>query len=86
MKRDLPDYNTSVDVANIKLSRPDKEKIEEQNKRARWRRKDLDGKSLIGDTLVEMEGDEDFQRTLKELKSTGKKKMTMEEVSLSPAV
>mmetsp|Transcript_19982 Transcript_19982/g.40022 ORF Transcript_19982/g.40022 Transcript_19982/m.40022 type:complete len:442 (-) Transcript_19982:156-1481(-) len=79
-KRDLPDYNTTVDVANIKLSRPEKKSLEErQAKMLRWRRKDLDGKSLINDTLQEMEEDVDFQRTLKELKTSGKAKMTLEE-------
>lgn len=84
-KRDLPDYNTTVDVANIKLSRPEKKSLEErQAKMLRWRRKDLDGKSLINDTLQEMEEDVDFQRTLKELKTSGKAKMTLEEVRCPP--
>jgi len=34
---------------------------------------------LIGDTLVEMEKDADFKRTLQTLKTVGRKKMTLEE-------
>ncbi|GMI46221.1 hypothetical protein TrCOL_g1471, partial [Triparma columacea] len=77
--RDLPDYGkTTLDVSSIRLSKIDKAKVDRISKN-KWRRKDLDGKSLISDTLVEMEQDVDFKRTLNDLKVMGKKKMTLEE-------
>ena len=44
-----------------------------------FRRKDLDGQSLISETIKDMEGDVDFKRTLNDLKVMGKKKMTLDE-------
>ncbi|GMH53132.1 hypothetical protein TrLO_g6635 [Triparma laevis f. longispina] len=83
----LPDYKTSVNVADIKLSRPEKKEKPQVSKAtnkdltkvSKWRRKDLHGQTLISATLAEMEVDEDFKRTLQDLKTMGKKKMTLEE-------
>ena len=44
-----------------------------------WRRRDLAGQSLVSDTLSGMSVDEDFQQTLKDLKTMGRKKMTLQE-------
>ncbi|GMH93507.1 hypothetical protein TrVE_jg511 [Triparma verrucosa] len=73
----LPDYKTTVNVADIKLSKPPRPPP--SPKISKWRRKDLHGQTLISSTLAEMEVDEDFKRTLNDLKTMGKKKMTMEE-------
>lgn len=66
---DLPDYGTtSVDV--------DKHRLEKKEK---WARKELFGKSLLGQTLTELESDEEFQRTLQRKKEIGSVGMTKEE-------
>jgi len=62
---------SSVDVSKHTIKLSDKQK--------KWRRKDLDGKSLIASTLSEMETDVSFQETLQKVKEVGKKKMTLEE-------
>ena len=47
---DLPDYgSTSVDVDQHRLEKIDK-----------WRRRDLDGKSLVDQTMTDLENDADF--------------------------
>jgi len=67
--KDLPDYGkTSVDIDTHKL-----EKI------GKWRRRDLDGKSLVEDTLTEMENDQDFQRTAEKIAAVGEKQVSIEE-------
>ena len=67
---DLPDYGkTSVDIDQIKL----------ENKRERWRRKDLFGTSLVDQTLMELESDEDFQDISNRLKTKGQAAISKEE-------
>ena len=67
--KDLPDYGkTSVEIDTHKL-----EKI------GKWRRRDLDGKSLVEATLTEMENDDDFQRTAEKIATVGEKQMSIEE-------
>lgn len=62
----LPDYNTPVEIDKIKLS---------SNK---WRRKDLDGQSLIADTLQAMKDDGNSSGSLDEQTAVGPK-MTLDE-------
>mmetsp|Transcript_27380 Transcript_27380/g.40446 ORF Transcript_27380/g.40446 Transcript_27380/m.40446 type:complete len:468 (-) Transcript_27380:230-1633(-) len=67
--RNLPDYGTTpIEVDQIRL-----EKIK------KWRRKDLDGQSLIEDTMKELETDVDFQLTAKALREKGAQRMSLEE-------
>jgi radical SAM/Cys-rich protein len=68
-RQDLPDYGkTLVDIDQIKLE-----------KRERWRRKDLDGTSLLDQTLTELEQDQDFQDTSRRLQTMGHEAMSKEE-------
>ena len=68
-KQDFPDYGqTPVEIDKIRL-----EKIQ------KWRRNDLDGQSLVKDTLKELETDEVFQATKKALEEIGLEEMTAEE-------
>jgi len=76
LKQKLPDYNTSINIHEHKLARPTKpppkrEKLKEFLSDTRG--------SLIPDTLKEMEADDEFQKTLKDLKTKGQVKMTREE-------
>ncbi|XP_052229724.1 uncharacterized protein LOC127843872 isoform X2 [Dreissena polymorpha] len=79
---DLPDYKTSVDVHEHKLSRP-VAKSSQQKATKRWdglhglkeRTKD----SLIPVTLKEMEESEGFQITAKELQEMGHAKLTRDD-------
>mmetsp|Transcript_18144 Transcript_18144/g.27465 ORF Transcript_18144/g.27465 Transcript_18144/m.27465 type:complete len:388 (-) Transcript_18144:186-1349(-) len=48
-------------------------------KKEKWRRKDLFGKSLLDQTLTELESDEEFQRTLERTNEIGVAGMTKEE-------
>ena len=65
----LPDYgNTSVEIDEHRLAKIDK-----------WRRKDLDGKSLVDQTMLELENDADFQRTSERIATVGEKQMSIEE-------
>jgi len=67
--RDLPDYGkTPVEVDKIRLS-----KIQT------FRRRDLDGQTLIDQTLKDLENDENFQETAKRLKTMGQQRMSLEE-------
>eukprot|EP00978_Attheya_sp_CCMP212_P025035 scaffold79760_cov57-Attheya_sp.AAC.7 len=67
---DLPDYGkTSVEIDQFKL----------EKKIKRWRRKDLEGSTLITQTLTELETDEDFQETQQRLNDIGAKQMSKEE-------
>ena len=78
----LPDYNTRVDVANIKLSKPGRAVGGEKAlRRAEWQTeaKAATAGSLIGDTLAAMEVDSEFQLTAKRLRELGQKRMTLEE-------
>jgi radical SAM/Cys-rich protein len=69
-----------VNVADIKLTKISKEKVAAQREKiSKFRRMDLNGKSLIDATLVEMDEDADFQDTLKRLKTMGAERMTLEE-------
>ena len=43
-----------------------------------WRRKDLFGSSIVGETLKELENDEEFQATQSRLQSLGQEGMTKE--------
>lgn len=75
-KAKLPDLTTSINVHEHKLTRPTKpppkrEKLKEFLSDTRG--------SLIPETIKEMEKDDEFQRTLKELKTKGQVKMTREE-------
>ncbi|CAH1787794.1 unnamed protein product [Owenia fusiformis] len=72
----LPDYNTSVNIHEHKLKRPDKPPpkwtgLKGLEKRAKG--------SLIPDTLKEMEESEEFKLTAARLKELGQKKLTREE-------
>lgn len=63
------DYgSTPVEIDQIKLAKKNK-----------WRRKDLDGQTLVDDTLKELEGDDVFQETLKDMERKGLKQMSLEE-------
>ena len=85
--RSLPDYNTQVDVANIRLSKPKRPPPTKRRKAAdgEWQGlKDLRARlkaegSMVDQTLVDMESDADFQRTLKAYKEKGAAKLTLEE-------
>ena len=89
LSTNLPDYNTRVDVANIKLSKPRRDTskpMESEAKAARraaWQAKDdaqaANAGSLVEDTLAAMEVDAEFQLTAKRLKQMGQKRMTLEE-------
>lgn len=66
----LPDYgNTPVEVDEIELPPISK----------KWIRKDLFGKTLISETLENLESDQDFQKTSKRLNDVGAAAMTKEE-------
>ena len=66
----LPDFGkTTVEVDTIKLTEVSK----------KWRRKDLFGSSLVDQTLVELESDQDFQETQQKLADIGLEGMTKEE-------
>jgi len=71
----LPDYNTSVNVADIKLTKA--------KRPGSWKGlddlKQRTSGSLIADTLKEMEGDAEFQLNAKRLRELGQKKLTMQE-------
>eukprot|EP00592_Proboscia_alata_P009750 CAMPEP_0194359334 /NCGR_PEP_ID=MMETSP0174-20130528/6580_1 /TAXON_ID=216777 /ORGANISM="Proboscia alata, Strain PI-D3" /LENGTH=803 /DNA_ID=CAMNT_0039130169 /DNA_START=27 /DNA_END=2438 /DNA_ORIENTATION=- len=51
----------------------------QQAARTQYRRRDLEGKTLVEDTLAEMEVDVDFQRTQRAYAELGAKKLTLEE-------
>lgn len=76
---ELPDYNTSINIHEHKLQRPTRP----PPKLPRWEGlQDLSERtkgSLIPETLKQMENDEDFQITAKQLKEMGQKKLTREE-------
>mmetsp|Transcript_14164 Transcript_14164/g.20932 ORF Transcript_14164/g.20932 Transcript_14164/m.20932 type:complete len:450 (+) Transcript_14164:26-1375(+) len=67
-----PDFNTSVDIESIKLSKPKKWKGLEGLK-------ERSSGSLIPETLQQMEDDAAFQLTAAKLKEIGAKRMTLEE-------
>mmetsp|Transcript_10 Transcript_10/g.22 ORF Transcript_10/g.22 Transcript_10/m.22 type:complete len:467 (+) Transcript_10:160-1560(+) len=68
-RKDLPDYGkTSVDIEKIKLKKIEK-----------WRRKDLNGQSLVEQTISEMEGDAEFQKVAEKLKTLGPAQVSKEE-------
>jgi hypothetical protein len=77
-----PDFTTPVNVADIHLSRPER-KPPAQAKVGSW--VGLEGLeertqgSLIESTLLEMEGDNDFQITAARLREIGAKRMSLEE-------
>lgn len=77
-KEELPDYNTSINIHEHKLKRPDRPPGS-----ARW--KGLEGlkertrESLIPDTLKEMDESEEFKITAANLKRLGQAKLTKEE-------
>ena len=81
--RSLPDYNTPVDTAKIKLSRP--KPVKRKPARGDWQGlKDLRARlaaegSLVDDTLNDMKHDKDFQLTAKKLREEGQRKLTLEE-------
>ena len=81
--RSLPDYNTPVDTAKIKLSRP--KPVKRKPARGDWQGlKDLRARlaaegSLVDDTLNDMKNDKDFQLTAKKLREEGQRKLTLEE-------
>ena len=67
--------STRFDLSSLDV---DKHSISLKDKRARWRRKDLDGQSMISETIAEMEKEKGAV-TLASLKKDGQKKMTLEE-------
>ena len=74
---DLPDFNTSVDVSSHSLP---VSKAQAARKLRRKLLKEASAKtSLIEQTLKEMEEDEDFIETARNLKEFGQKKLTAEE-------
>ncbi|XP_060065095.1 uncharacterized protein LOC132545423 [Ylistrum balloti] len=81
---ELPDYNTSVDIHEHKLSRPTAPPPKPGPPAgARWKGlQDLQQRtkgSLIPETLKQMELDEDFKLTADKLKRLGQKQLTREE-------
>lgn len=73
----LPDFNTSVEVHEHKLSRPDKppSKVADNLKQ----KPIVKMESLIPETLREMENDADFKITAQNLRKMGQAKLTREE-------
>jgi radical SAM/Cys-rich protein len=66
-REDLPDYGTtSVDIDQIVV----------ENK---WRRRDLFGTTLLDQTMLDLETDEDFQLTAQKYKTMGAASMSKEE-------
>jgi len=73
-KKDLPDYgSTSIEIDEHKL------KKKRQQRKEKWARKDLFGNTLINQTLIELETDEEFQAIIKRTKEIGYEGMTREE-------
>jgi hypothetical protein len=69
-RADLPDYGkTSVEVDKIRLTKA----------KAKWRRKDLFGNSLIDQTVKELKEDADFQETATRYAELGAETVTREE-------
>jgi hypothetical protein len=69
-RADLPDYGkTSVEVDKIRLTKA----------KAKWRRKDLFGNSLIDQTVKELKEDVDFQETAARYAELGAETVTREE-------
>jgi hypothetical protein len=69
-RADLPDYGkTSVEVDKIRLTKA----------KAKWRRKDLFGNSLIDQTVKELKEDADFQETAARYAELGAETVTREE-------
>lgn len=69
-RADLPDYGkTSIEVDKIRLTKA----------KAKWRRKDLFGNSLIDQTVKELKEDADFQETAARYKELGAETVTREE-------
>jgi hypothetical protein len=83
-----PDFTTSVNVAEIQLARPEREKVrrrQQQQQEGQWaglagldERIKRDG-SLVDSTLAAMETDKDFQLTASKLRRVGAKRMSLEE-------
>lgn len=72
--------NVSTDISADEGSATDMEDSEvEQTKAERWRRTDLDGVSLISQTLEELENDSEYQRVTKKLAEVGLEGLTKEE-------
>ena len=71
---ELPDFTTSVQVDQIKLSPPSS-----SSSSSKWRRPDLFGSSLVDQTLEDLELNVDFQSTRKKLEQVGLDGMTKEE-------
>ena len=83
----LPDYNTQVDVANIRL-KPTRQTPAAKRRRAadgEWQGlKDLRARlkaegSMVDQTLEDMKNDTEFQATARAYKQKGQAKMTLEE-------
>ena len=74
---DLPDFTTSVQVDQIKLSPPPSSS--KSSKTSQWRRPDLFGSSLVDQTLEELELNVDFQSTREKMNQVGLDGMTKEE-------
>jgi radical SAM/Cys-rich protein len=68
----LPDFTTTVEVDQIKLS-------PSSSSSKSWRRPDLFGSSLVDQTLEGLETDQDFQSTLEKSRQLGLDGMTKEE-------
>ena len=79
----LPDYNTPVDTARIKLARP--KQVRREPRDGAWqglkdlRKRLAEEGSLVDATLDDMRHDADFQLTAKKLRESGQRKLTLEE-------
>jgi radical SAM/Cys-rich protein len=81
---DLPDFNTPVQVDQIKLSSPrtTPSTATASSSSSQWRRPDLFGSSLVDQTLQELQEDVNFQSTLERIRKVGLTGITKEERAL----
>ena len=89
----LPDFGkTTIEIDKIKLQKKRRKKKEEpsdydtkvgmgekEKEENKWRRADLFGSSLVDQTMVELEKDQDFQNTQKRIKKVGLEGISREE-------
>lgn len=68
-------FSSSSSSAAASKSQPDESILKQKE----YRRLDLEGQSLISDTLVQMQSDELFLETSQKLASLGPKRMSLEE-------
>lgn len=77
--RDLPDFNTSVDINSHRLTRPSAPPPPVTHAAYLATLEKSTKGSLIPETLHEMENDEEFQLTAKRLREVGQRQLTKEE-------